>query len=80
MQQVLLMLIKLPAICLISLNPYVLKSDKIMTRTKKVTPDVDHTHFFALEASLDFDERVSQQVGVSLSLHEVHKFEGSEDR
>lgn len=47
---------------------------------KKMTPDVDHTHFFALEASLDFDERVSQQVGVSLSLHEVHKFEGSEDR
>ena len=33
----------------------------------------DHKHFFALDASLDFGERVSQQVGVALSLHEVHK-------
>lgn len=40
----------------------------------------DHIRFFALDASRDFGERVSQQAGVPLSPHEVREFEDGEHK
>ncbi|MGV8892214.1 MAG: hypothetical protein ACOH2K_04580 [Burkholderiaceae bacterium] len=79
--QTLSMLIKLTAICLISLNPGILKSNKIATMMTKnyVVMHTDHNRFFVSDVSCDVGECVSQQAGVSLPPYEVRECEARQN-